>query len=204
MPISRVVDERVLVPISEQKPAGEDLRGLKDWVEIRKARPSSNDIGSRQDWEPASPVKTDWATYKAVVQQALCRKSKDLELGVFLTEACSRVHGFAGVRDGIWTLKGLLTGFADRGLYPLPEDGSLEGRYGKLEWLNEKLAEVAARNPAARIAIFHGTRDQVIPVRMGRELAREFRFVEFFAIEDADHVSVLNHAHDKIIDWMNR
>src|SRR5437588_8188869 len=66
------------------------------------------------------------------------------------------------------------------------------------------LAEVAARNPAARIAIFHGTRDQVIPVRMGRELAREFRFVEFFAIEDADHVTVLNHAHDKIIDWMNR
>jgi hypothetical protein len=44
----------------------------------------------------------------------------------------------------------------------------------------------------------------VIPVRMGREIAREFRFVEFFAIEDADHVSVLNHAHDKIIDWMNR
>jgi pimeloyl-ACP methyl ester carboxylesterase len=66
------------------------------------------------------------------------------------------------------------------------------------------LAEVARFNPAARIAIFHGTRDQVIPVRMGRELAREFPFVEFFAIEDADHVSVLNHAHDKIIDWMNR
>ena len=66
------------------------------------------------------------------------------------------------------------------------------------------LAEAAKVNPAARIAIFHGARDQVIPVRMGRELAREFPFVEFFAIEDADHVSVLNHAHDKIIAWMNR
>ena len=66
------------------------------------------------------------------------------------------------------------------------------------------LAEVARLNPDARIAIFHGTRDQVIPLRMGRELAREFPFVEFFAIEDADHVSVLNHAHDKIIDWMSR
>ena len=66
------------------------------------------------------------------------------------------------------------------------------------------LAEVAKLNPDARIAIFHGTRDQVIPVRMGRELAREFPFVAFFAIEGADHVTVLNHAHDKIIDWMNR
>src|SRR5467141_37378 len=34
------------------------------------------------------------------------------------------------------------------------------------------LVEVIKRNPAARIAIFHGTRDEVIPVRMGRELAR--------------------------------
>ena len=66
------------------------------------------------------------------------------------------------------------------------------------------LREVARLNPDARIAIFHGTGDDVIPVGMGRELAHEFSFVEFFAIEDADHVSVLNHAHDKIIDWMNR
>jgi uncharacterized protein len=65
------------------------------------------------------------------------------------------------------------------------------------------LAELRKHNPDARTAIFHGTRDEVIPVRMGRELAREFPFVEFFAIEDANHVSVLNHAHDKIIDWMS-
>ena len=147
MPVSRVVDERVLVPISDQKPAGEDLRGLKDWVEIRKAKPHPNDTVDKRDWEPANPVKTDWSTYKDVVERAVCTKSKDLELGVFLTEACARVHGFAGVRDGIWTLKGLLTGFADRGLYPLPEDGSLESRYGKLEWMNEKLAEVLREIP---------------------------------------------------------
>ena len=58
-------------------------------------------------------------------------------------------------------------------------------------------------NPVTRVAIFHGTEDQVIPVRMGTELAREFPFVQFFAIKGADHVSVLNHAHDDIINWMN-
>jgi pimeloyl-ACP methyl ester carboxylesterase len=66
------------------------------------------------------------------------------------------------------------------------------------------LAEVARLNPETRVAIFHGTDDDVIPVRMGRELAREFPFIDFFAIGGADHVSVLNHAHDKIIDWMSR
>lgn len=148
MPVSRVVDERVLTPISEQKPAGDDLRALKDWVEIRKARPNPSDLTDKRDWEPANPSKTDWPTYKEVVEKALWSKSKDLELGVFLTEACGRVHGFAGVRDGIWTLKGLLTGFSDRGLYPLPdEDGTLESRYGKLEWMNEKLADLVREIP---------------------------------------------------------
>lgn len=66
------------------------------------------------------------------------------------------------------------------------------------------LAEAVKRNPATRIAIFHGENDEVIPVRMGRKLASEFPFVEFFPVERADHVSVLNHAHDQIIAWMNR
>jgi pimeloyl-ACP methyl ester carboxylesterase len=66
------------------------------------------------------------------------------------------------------------------------------------------LSETMKRNPTARVAIFHGTDDAVIPVRMGRELAREFPFAEFFAVENADHVSVLNHGHEKIIDWMRR
>jgi hypothetical protein len=147
MPVSRLVDERVLSPISEQKPSGEDLRALKDWVEIRRARPNPNDTADKRDWQPANPVKTDWSSYKDVVEKALCVRSKDLELGVFLTEALAHVDGFAGIRDGIWTLKGLLAGFADRGLYPLPEDGSLETRYGKLEWMNEKLAEVMREIP---------------------------------------------------------
>lgn len=64
------------------------------------------------------------------------------------------------------------------------------------------LAETIKRNPKAQVAIFHGTNDEVIPVRMGRELARQFPVVEFFAVEQADHVSVLNHGHDKIIRWM--
>ena len=65
------------------------------------------------------------------------------------------------------------------------------------------LGELARQDPMPKVAIFHGTKDDVIPVRMGRELARQFPFVKFFAVKNADHVSVLNHAHDKIINWMN-
>src|SRR5947207_2725561 len=65
------------------------------------------------------------------------------------------------------------------------------------------IREIRERNPEAKIAIFHGTDDEVIPVRMGRELAREFPFIEFFAVDGANHVGVLSEAHDKIIHWMN-
>ncbi len=65
------------------------------------------------------------------------------------------------------------------------------------------IEKIRQRNPGTRIAIFHGTADEVVPVRMGRELAQRFPFVEFFAISGADHVSVLTIAHDKIIRWMN-
>lgn len=65
------------------------------------------------------------------------------------------------------------------------------------------LTETMKRNPNAQVAIFHGTDDEVIPVRMGCELAKEFPFVKFVAVQGADHVSVLNHAHDAIINWMN-
>jgi len=66
----------------------------------------------------------------------------------------------------------------------------------------ENLREAMKRSPDAKVAIFHGVDDEVIPVRMGRELAREFPFVEFSAVKGADHVTVLNHAHDDIINWM--
>lgn len=66
------------------------------------------------------------------------------------------------------------------------------------------LSETLKGNPTAQIAIFHGTDDEDIPIRMGRDLARGLPSVEFFAVENADHVSVLNEGHDKIIEWMHR
>jgi pimeloyl-ACP methyl ester carboxylesterase len=65
------------------------------------------------------------------------------------------------------------------------------------------IAEIRKRNPEAKIAIFHGTKDEVIPVRMGRELAQNFPFIDFFPVQGANHVTVLSEAHDKIIRWMN-
>jgi pimeloyl-ACP methyl ester carboxylesterase len=66
------------------------------------------------------------------------------------------------------------------------------------------LRELSQRSPPPRVVIFHGTKDNVIPVRMGRELAEAFpAFVEFHGVVDADHVNVLSKAEQEILAAMN-
>jgi type VI secretion system ImpA family protein len=145
--VVRVIDECVLAPIEGSMPAGEDIRGLKLWVDLRNARPRMEDFSANDEWQRADPVNTDWANYRDTVEQALCTRTKDLELGIFLIEASARVYGFAGVRDGLWMLRGLISIFFHQGLFPQPEDGDLEIQYGKLHWLNEKLSDVLREIP---------------------------------------------------------
>src|SRR5207248_5527958 len=55
-----------------------------------------------------------------------------------------------------------------------------------------RLKELSRRLPSVRVAIVHGTDDDVIPFRMGQTLASEFPgMVQFFPIRNGDHVSVL-------------
>ena len=67
------------------------------------------------------------------------------------------------------------------------------------------LRELLQRSPPPHVIIFHGTEDNVIPVRMGRELAEMFSsFVTFHPIPSADHVNVLNLAETEILGAMNQ
>ena len=68
----------------------------------------------------------------------------------------------------------------------------------------KNLRAIVRRNPNVRIAIFHGTDDTVIPVRMGADLKQHFPAADFFPIQGADHVTALYLAQDQIIAWMNR
>ncbi len=68
-----------------------------------------------------------------------------------------------------------------------------------------RLAELAKRTPPPRVAIFHGTADTLIPVRMGRELADSApQIAEFFPIEGATHDTIFGSAVDDITVWMSR
>ena len=68
----------------------------------------------------------------------------------------------------------------------------------------KNLRTLFRNNPKARVAIFHGTADELIPVQMGRALKDEFPGIDFFPVEGADHGTVVRFAQDKIVSWMSR
>ena len=131
----RTIDDRVLAPISGPKPAGEDTRNQKLWVELRSAKPK---LIEGDDSLPTS----EWERYAELLEETLRTQSKDLELGVFLTEARARTHGFAGARDGFRMLSGLVEKFAEQGLFPEIIEGDIETQYSPLYWINDKFPDV--------------------------------------------------------------
>jgi alpha-beta hydrolase superfamily lysophospholipase len=56
---------------------------------------------------------------------------------------------------------------------------------------------------SVNITIFHGSRDEVIPVEMSRILAKKFsQKIKYYEIKGANHNSIINHIQDKIYDVM--
>jgi hypothetical protein len=132
--MERTIKECVLEPIPGPKPAGNDVRNLAQWVVL--------DAERKKAIRGTPPATREWEKYGDLLEDALCTKSKDLELGVSLTEARTRTHGFAGTRDGFWMLCGLIEKFAGQGLFPEVIDEDLETQFGQLYWLNEKFPNV--------------------------------------------------------------
>lgn len=120
----------LLKPLGGANPCGVSLRYDPIYDKIREAR--------RQDEGGAvvdGPPKV--ADHKAAVEltrQAIAAKSKDLQLAAWLTDSLIHREGFAGLRQGLALILGMLDTFWDT-LYPEIEDGDLELRAAPLDWL---------------------------------------------------------------------
>ncbi|MBE7446421.1 MAG: type VI secretion system ImpA family N-terminal domain-containing protein [Planctomycetia bacterium] len=70
---------------------------------------------------------------------ALTKKTKDLQIAVWLTEALVKTEGFEGLTTGLKILTGLLKNYWDH-VYPKTDGGDFESRANRLELINEKLS----------------------------------------------------------------
>ncbi|MBC8462198.1 MAG: type VI secretion system protein TssA [Deltaproteobacteria bacterium] len=129
--------EKLLSPISIERPAGESLRYEGTYDDIQEARREDDPNLPQGIWE-APLKKADWRTVQDLCLEALETRSKDLQIAVWLLEAWLHLHGFSGVREGVKLLIGLCESFWDN-LYPELDEDDFEYRLGPIEWMNEKL-----------------------------------------------------------------
>jgi uncharacterized protein len=67
-----------------------------------------------------------------------------------------------------------------------------------------RLKELAARPAPPQVTIFHGTEDEVIPMKMGRALAAMFpKITTFHEVPGATHDSIVGDAETQIFSAMN-
>ena len=132
------IDE-LLAPVPGETPAGANLEYESVYDEIREARREELDL-PQGDW--ARPRKTaDWRRVAQLAGDTLARRSKDLQLAIWVAEAALRLDGMAGLRQGLELLTGVLDRFWDN-LYPELEDGDAWPRAQLLKWVDGNLAMV--------------------------------------------------------------
>ncbi|HEV7518598.1 MAG TPA: type VI secretion system protein TssA [Thermoanaerobaculia bacterium] len=140
--------DRLLAPISPERPAGEPLRYAGVYDYIQEARREDDATLPRGIWK-SSLKRADWNGVMVAAMDALETRSKDLQLAVWLLEAWIHLHGVAGVVRGLELLRGLCELYWDD-VHPLPEGGDLEYRLAPLYWMNEKLSLVVKQLPVTR------------------------------------------------------
>jgi type VI secretion system ImpA family protein len=130
--------EKLLSPISGERPAGENLRYEGTYDLIQEARREDDPDLPQGVWK-RELKKADWPAVADACLEALETRTKDLQIAAWLTEAWLHLHGFSGVREGLRLMAGLCEGFWDT-LYPELEEDNAEYRVTPVEWINDKLS----------------------------------------------------------------
>lgn len=132
--IPPVIDLEVLLQsISDENPSGENLRYSGIYDEIAEARRADDNL-NRGEWQTELKI----ADYGKVIDlglPALSTQTKDLQICVWVSEAVTRKHGFAGFRDCLLMLGGFQERFWET-LHPELDEGDMEGRANAISWLD--------------------------------------------------------------------
>lgn len=123
----------LLAPVSPEQPTGQWLRASDDgkslWTAIKDGRQSARDAETQllrpavQDAALAKPedlparIERGWKTVLSQGETALTKKTKDLTIAAWMTEAAFRFDGLQGLREGLTLCRELCERYWV-GLYP--------------------------------------------------------------------------------------
>src|SRR5690606_12750619 len=122
----------LLEPIAGSNPAGANVRYEPVYDKIKQARHEDPDLPRGEDDPPRKTA--DYALAQKLATEVLEKRSKDLQVAAWLTEALVHREGFSGLKQGLELLHGLMERFWDH-VYPEIDDGDLELRAAPLQWV---------------------------------------------------------------------
>lgn len=142
--------DELLAPISDNTPTGVNIRTDRspnsDYYVIKDARNNARAAERSSLFDDDTDLIGPWRTVVEIAPKILKNKSKDLEIACWYTEGLIRLHGFAGLRDGIKLIHQLVDKFWE-GLYPEPDEDGLESKVAPLTGLNGDGGEGALLSP---------------------------------------------------------
>jgi type VI secretion system protein ImpA len=160
--------DTLLTPLPGDQPAGADLRYDPLYDKIKEARREDDD-SPQGEWQHARKV-ADWPQVIKLATEAIDKRSKDLQLAAWLTEALLRREGAAGLRDGLTLVQGLVDRFWEH-LHPQLEDGDAEMRAAPLEWMGTRLNVAVKLTPvtSSGVGLHRYTESKTVPTEQEAE-----------------------------------
>ena len=101
--------EDILAPIAGNNPSGVDLRYDPVYAKIKEARREEDDV-SQGVWQTERKV-ADWPVVLKLASECIAKKSKDLQLAAWLTEALINLEGFSGFSEGVSLMRSMIETF---------------------------------------------------------------------------------------------
>jgi len=149
--------DKLLAPVSADHPCGEDLAFSSEIDAIVRARQADDPSIEQGAWV-TELKEADWKFVAKQCAQLIEKRSKDLQLAVWLAEASAKTAGLRGLADGLELVAALCERYWD-GLYPLPEDGGFEQRIGNLAWVAARIGPWLREIPLTEGVGGHALRD---------------------------------------------
>ena len=129
----------LLTPFSGKDPAGESLRYTDVYDKIREARREDDSSLPQGVWQK-DIKKADWDLVIQLSYDALLRRSKDLQVAVWLTEGWLHLDGVVGLSRGLELIYGLSKSFWDCA-YPKLDENGFDHRIVPYDWINDRLSD---------------------------------------------------------------
>lgn len=152
--------ETLLLPISEENPAGSDPRldvtPQSLYFRLRDARSEARAAERVADNDPAADAGSGrhWLTVRELSLEALSGTGKDIEIAAWLTESLVRTDGLAGLTAGARLIAGLAARYWAAGLFPTPDEDGVAGRVAPVAGLNGEGGNGTLLQPLRKLVLF--------------------------------------------------